>query len=159
MSVFNGAAQVRFRILVSAICTILFAGSWCLSLTPDNLFWLGLDRETYIIHISIWAGLFLLIYLAMFLAGKRSVLTEKRLCVFILILSFIHLADFGLRSIFGEVGKWPWTVLLGWGILTILLPVIAAYTAIRTDATQHHIASCSIARIGPEGRISGLETC
>jgi len=126
---------MRFRFLVSAICTILFAGSWCLSLTTGNSFWLGLDRNTYIMHLGIWAGLFFFIYLSTFLAGKRSSLAEKRMGIFIFIISFINLADYGLRSIFGEVGKWPSTVLLSWGILTLLLPAIAAYISLRINVS------------------------
>ena len=124
---------MRVRIGVSISVTILFAASWCLSETSDNVFWLCLSRKTYLNHIGIWLAVCLFIFLMLSLVGKLAPQSEKRFMVFLFVLSPLNLLDFGMRSIFGAVREWSDTVLISWSVMTLLLVALAVYMALRAN--------------------------
>lgn len=136
MSISNETSRIKFRILSALIFTIIFAGSWCLSLTAGNLFWLGLARSTYLLHIGIWIGVFLFVFSVLYLARRRSYATEYRFALFFFIISPLHILDYGMRSVFGEVGMWPETILYSWAAVTLLLPFVAAYASLRANVSR-----------------------
>ncbi|MFQ5981689.1 MAG: sulfatase-like hydrolase/transferase [Candidatus Heimdallarchaeota archaeon] len=128
-----------FRLKVAIICTVLFAGSWCLAQTPSNLFWLSLSRETYLKHIGIWLGILLFIYLALSWAGNHSHEAENRLALFFAAISPLNLLDYGMRSIFGEVSKWPKQILLIWAVISVLIFLLAVFAALRVHITRNFL--------------------
>jgi len=119
------------RIKVSFIATILFAGGWCLSQTKGNVFFLGVDLKTYLTHVSIWLGLFILIYVTLLITSKRSIECERRISLFIIMVSSLNLIDYGLRSIFGQVSTWPKTIIVSWAAFTLIFPGSVAYAAFK----------------------------
>ncbi len=125
MPLYNGALLMGVRFQVAIICTILFAGSWCLSLKSDQIFWLCLSFQNYLSQIGIWCGLFVLIYFVLSLACRRSLEAENKLVVFIAIVSLMNLMDYGMTSFFGQVAMWPKAVLFSWITMTLLLPMVA----------------------------------
>ncbi len=107
------------RFLTAAVCTLLLAGSWCLSSTPKNLFWLSLSKEVYLYQVAFWSALFACLYGALWAAGRRSRKFEDRTAFFLLMASPWNLLDFGMRSVFGETSAWPNTLLAGWSVATL----------------------------------------
>lgn len=136
MSIFNGMSKRKFRIQVSIICTILFAGSWCLSQTPGNLFWLSISRGTYFKHIGIWISIGLLVFVTLHLINRRWAYIENRVILFIFILSTLNILDYGVRSIFGAVSKWPNAILAGWSMITLLLPALAIFLVLKIRVSR-----------------------
>ncbi len=125
-----------FRFISAAICTILFAGSWCLSQYKSQMFWLSLSLKTYLIHVGIWLGLFLIIYFSLSLAQKRSAKAENKLLLFFFIVCFINLIDFGVRSLFGDVGHWPKIVLVSWAAITIMIIPFSAFLTLKLGVSR-----------------------
>ncbi len=140
---------MKFRFQVAIICTILFAGSWCLSLKSDQIFWLCLSFQNYLGQIGIWFGLFVLIYFILSLARRCSLEYENKLVVFVAIVSLVNLMDYGMRSFFGQVAMWPRSVLFCWATMTILLPVGAAYVALKIHISRTFLEKAIRAGIVP----------
>jgi len=138
-----------FRFQVAIICTILSAGSWCLSLKSDQIFWLCLSFQNYLSQIGIWFGLFVLIYFVLSLACRRSLEAENKLIVFIAIVSLMNLMDYGMRSFFGQAAMWPKAVLFSWAIMTTLLPVIAIYVALKIHISRTFLEKAIRTGIAP----------
>jgi len=130
---------MRFRVQLTIISTILLSGSWCLSQKEGNIFWLSLSFRAYLAQIGIWLGIALLIYLALALAAKRSKEAENKMAVFIAIVSLLNLLDYGMRAVFGQVSAWPNEVLFSWAVLTLLLPALAAYVALKARMSRTSI--------------------
>jgi hypothetical protein len=124
------------RIQIAAVCVIVFAGSWCLSSIPENLFWFSLSFETYINHVVIWFTLFVFLIVLLYCCGKKSHELENKIALACLVLCPINLLDYGIRSFFGNVGSWPQSILIGWGIITLLLPVFAIILSIKISISQ-----------------------
>ena len=131
MFVFNGMQNLRLRFKASLIFTILFAGSWCLSQTSGNLFWFCISSETYVRHILIWIFIIFLIFATLELVAKRKPHIEKKVVLFFFVLSLLNIMDYGIRSIFGVVSKWPDTVLICWSLITLMFPFIAGFFALK----------------------------
>ena len=131
MSVFNGMQELNLQIKAALVFTILFAGSWCLSQTSGNLFWFCISRGTYVKHILIWISMCWLIFITLYLIGKRKPHIESKIVFFLFILSLMNIMDYAIRSVFGVVSKWPIAVLAGWSVMTVLLPTAAACWSIR----------------------------
>lgn len=127
---------MRFRVQFTIISTILFSGSWCLSQKEGNIFSLSLSFGAYLAQIGIWLGIALLVYLAFALAAKRSKEAENKMAVFIAIVSLLNLLDYGMRAVFGHVSAWPNEVLFSWAVLTLLLPALAAYVALKARMSR-----------------------
>jgi len=138
-----------FRLKVAIVCTVLFAGSWCLAQTPSNLFWLSLSRETYLRHIGIWLGILLFIYLALSWAGNHSHEAENRLALLFVTLCLLNLVDYGMRATFGEVSKWPKEVLLAWAVISVLMFPLAGFTALRANISRNFLEKAIRVGIAP----------
>jgi hypothetical protein len=136
MSVFNGAQKLISSIKTSLILTILFAGSWCLSQTSDNLFWLSISIGTYIKHILIWISVCLSVFFIIQKIGKRKPDLQTRIIFIFWVLSLINIMDYGMRSIFGAVSKWPITVLICWSVITLLLPGLATILGLKVKISR-----------------------
>lgn len=128
-----------FRLRVALVCTVLFAGSWCLGQTSSNLFWLSLSRETYLGHIAIWFSVSLFLYLSLSWIAKHSYDAENRLAFFLLGTAPLNLMDYGARAIFGEVSKWPREVLLVWGIMSVLIFPLALFATLRAKISRNFL--------------------
>lgn len=142
--------QVRgFRLQVTLVCTVLFAGSWCLGQTSSNLFWLSLSKETYLSHIGIWFGVSLLLYLSLSWMGKHSYEAENRLAFFFVTISPLNLLDYGVRAIFGEVSKWPKEILLVWAAISVCIFPLALLAALRINISRKSLEKAIRVGIAP----------
>jgi len=128
--------KLSLRIRASLIFTILFAGSWCLSQTSGNLFWFSISSETYVKHILIWISMCLSIFITLHLIGQQKPHIENKVAFLFFVLSLLNIMDYGLRSMFGVVSKWPNAVLAGWSVITLLLTAGAAFWALKSKMSS-----------------------
>lgn len=139
MSLFNEKSAIRIRVQFAITATVFFASSWCLSLISGNYFWLCLSRDTYFAHLAIWVVLGVLIFVLIFTVGRRYNWLEDKLTIFIFILCFLNLLDYGMRSIFGPVSRWPLVILIIWSMITLLYPAAAIFLAYKYTPSRHFI--------------------
>jgi len=121
--------------------TVLFAGSWCLSNNDSNLFHLCLSVESYLAHIAVWLGLFVLVSSILCCAAGKSRKLANKISLFLILICPINILDYGMRSIFGPVGGWSMGPLAGWALFTLLLPLIAIFTAVKIKVTDTFISN------------------
>lgn len=129
------------RIKVSLITTILAAGSWCLSQTKENIFWLGVSLTTYLIHIGIWTAFFIFIYFILYLISIRSIEYEKRFSLFVVLVSLLNLMDYGLGSIFGPASIWSKEIIVSWAAFTLIFPVSVAHLTFKIRNPEKSITN------------------
>jgi hypothetical protein len=135
----NEKVELRQRIQFAIIFTVFFAASWCLSQGNGNIFWLCLSRETYFMHLAIWLSLGIFIFTILHSVGRRSNSGEGKVILFLFILSFVNIIDYGMRSIFGPISGWPKAVLINWSLMTLLYPAFAIFLAWKLSLSRYLI--------------------
>ena len=139
MPLFNEKINLKLRIQVSIIFTAIFAGGWCMSLQTKNLFWLCLSQDSYFKHLAIWLFLGVLIFIILFLVSKKSIKIERKVTLFLFILCFLNILDYGMRSIFGPIAEWPISVFTSWSLITFFYPAIAMWLAFKFSVSPNLI--------------------
>jgi hypothetical protein len=137
MSLFNEKNDLKLRIQISVIFTVIFAGGWCLSQQTGNLFWLCLSQNTYLNHLAIWLSLGVLIFILLTSIGKKSSRKEGKVTIFLFIFCFLNILDYGMRSIFGPIAEWPIPVLFGWSLITFFYPAVAILLAFKVSVSRY----------------------
>lgn len=122
---------MMFRLQSAVTLTLILAGSWCVSQNPNNVFWLSLGWGTYGLHLGLWLGVLAALFLLLTLAGRRSDTLENKLLLFLIVISPLNILDYGMRSVFGQVGRWPKEVLFTWSAVTVAFFPLAAFLAFR----------------------------
>jgi hypothetical protein len=131
--------DLNLKIQFTITFTVFFAASWCLSQGNENLVWLCISRDTYLKHLAIWSSLGILVFVLLYLVGKKSYFWENKVIIFLFIISFINIFDYGMRSIFGQISDWNKAVLISWSLITLLYPVIAIFCALKFTPSRHFI--------------------
>jgi hypothetical protein len=136
MSISNEKIDLKNRIQISIIFTGIFAGGWCLSQQTGNIFWLCLSQNTYLNHLTIWLCLGVIIFLLLCLVGRKSIRKEGKVTLFLFIICFLNILDYGMRSIFGPISEWPGPIIISWSVITFIYPVIAILLSFKLSVSR-----------------------